>query len=192
MESQVRTCVTRPGGSPGSPSGARPGGRARQRAPGGRAYHGARPGTARRSNVDTSSPPRGPTTRGRKQWGRVRCQTGGSDTGRSGRTRPGQQRLTLGTWNVTTLVGKEPDLVREAERYRLDLVGLTFTHSKGSGTQVLDKGYTLFFSGVAQGVRSQAGVGILTSPRLGAPVGEWGTCGGFHSLTGGLQRTRGR
>ena len=96
----------------------------------------------------------------------MRCQQGGSDTRGVGRTAPGRQRLTLGTWNVTTLVGKEPDLVREVERYGLDLVGLTSTHSKGSGTKVLDKGYSLFFSGVAQGVRAQAGVGILTSPRL--------------------------
>ena len=173
MENLKRKCVTRPGGSPGPSSGARPGGRARQRAPGGRAYHGARPGSARRSYVDTFSPPRGPTTRGRKQWGRVRCQTGGSDNRVFRRTGPGQQRLTLGTWNLTTLMGKEPELVCEMERYQLDLVGLTSTHSKGSGTKVLDKGWTLFFSGVAQGVRAQAGVGILTSPRLSSATLEF-------------------
>ena len=93
---------------------------------------------------------------------------GGGDSGSFRQTNPGQQRLTFGTWNVTKLAGKEPELVREVERYRLDLVGLTSTHSKDSGTKLLDKGWTLFFSGVAQGVRAQAGVGILTSPRLSA------------------------
>jgi len=29
-------------------------------------------------------------------------------------------------WNVTSLAGKEPELVREVERYQLDMVGLTF------------------------------------------------------------------
>ncbi|TWW53371.1 hypothetical protein D4764_0259800 [Takifugu flavidus] len=38
-----------------------------------------------------------------------------------------------GTWNVTCLVGKEPELVREVEKFRLDIVGLTSMHSKGSG-----------------------------------------------------------
>ena len=60
---------------------------------------------------------------------RVRCQKGGSESRGSRRTRPGRQKLALGTWNVTSLGGKEPELVREVDRYQLDLVGLTFTHS---------------------------------------------------------------
>uniref|UniRef100_UPI0037E775E1 G-protein coupled receptor 4-like n=1 Tax=Semicossyphus pulcher TaxID=241346 RepID=UPI0037E775E1 len=53
-------------------------------------------------------------------------------------------------WNVTSLVGKEPELVREVERYQLQIVGLTSTHSSGSGTNILERGWTLAFSGVAQ------------------------------------------
>ena len=52
--------------------------------------------------------------------------------------------------------------MREVERYQLDMVGLTSTHSTGSGTKLLERGWTLYFSGVAQGVRRQAGVGILS------------------------------
>jgi len=64
--------------------------------------------------------------------------------------------------------------VREVDRYQLDMVGLTSTHSTGgSGTKLLERGWTLSFSGVAQGVRCQAGVGILTSPRLSAAVLEF-------------------
>uniref|UniRef100_A0AAQ4NW66 Endonuclease/exonuclease/phosphatase domain-containing protein n=1 Tax=Gasterosteus aculeatus aculeatus TaxID=481459 RepID=A0AAQ4NW66_GASAC len=81
--------------------------------------------------------------------------------------------LALGMWNVTSLGGKEPELVREVERYQLDLVGLTSTHSLGSGTTLLDRGWTLFYSGVAHGVRRQAGVGILISPRLSAATLEF-------------------
>ena len=60
------------------------------------------------------------------------------------------RQLVLGTWNVTSLAGKEPELVREVERYQLDMVGLTSTHSTGSGTKLLERGWTLHFSGVAQ------------------------------------------
>ncbi|KAK3554961.1 hypothetical protein QTP86_001863 [Hemibagrus guttatus] len=51
----------------------------------------------------------------------------------------GTQNLAFGTWNVTSLWGKEPELVREVERYRLEIVGLASTHSLGSGTQLLER-----------------------------------------------------
>ncbi|XP_034049376.1 uncharacterized protein LOC117530597 [Thalassophryne amazonica] len=60
------------------------------------------------------------------------------------------QMLALGAWNITSLWGKELELVREVECYQLDLVGLASTHSLGSGTILFDKGWTLFFSEVAQ------------------------------------------
>ena len=56
--------------------------------------------------------------------------------------------------------------MREAERYRLDIVGLTSTHSVGSGTRLLERGWTLHFSGVARGERRRAGVAFLVAPRL--------------------------
>ncbi|KAK0144267.1 hypothetical protein N1851_017353 [Merluccius polli] len=61
-----------------------------------------------------------------------------------------------GTWNVTYLVGKEPELVRKVEKFRLDIVGLTSMHSKGSGTSLLERGWTLFHAGVATGVLESA------------------------------------
>ncbi len=42
------------------------------------------------------------------------------------------------------------------------------THSVSSGTKLLDRGWTLFFSEVAQGVRHRASVWIPTSHRLSA------------------------
>lgn len=39
--------------------------------------------------------------------------------------------------------------MEEVERYRLDKVGLILTHSAGSGTQVLERGWTLSHAGVA-------------------------------------------
>ena len=78
----------------------------------------------------------------------MRCHMGGSEGQGPRRTRPGQQTLALGTWNVTSLWGKEPELVREVERYRLDLVGLTSTH-----VSVLEP-------------YSWIGVGLFSSPEL--------------------------
>uniref|UniRef100_A0A8D2ZX27 Endonuclease/exonuclease/phosphatase domain-containing protein n=1 Tax=Scophthalmus maximus TaxID=52904 RepID=A0A8D2ZX27_SCOMX len=177
MDNRGRGKGTQPGGSPGPPSGARPRRRARRRAPSGRVCHGARPGTARKSFVaPTSSPSCGPTTHRKNRWCRVRCHTGGSGGRGPRRTGPGLQKLALGTWHVTSLCGKEPELVREVERYQLDLVGLTSTHSFGSGIVLLDRGWTLFFSGFAQGERRRAGVGILTNPRLSAAVLEFSLC----------------
>ena len=89
------------------------------------------------------------------------------------RTDPRLQKLALGTWNVTSLGGKEPELVREVEKFRLDVVGLTSTHSKGSGTSPLERGWSLFHSGVAAGERRRAGVALLVAPWLSASVLEF-------------------
>ncbi|KAK3531804.1 hypothetical protein QTP70_029732 [Hemibagrus guttatus] len=67
------------------------------------------------------------------------------------------KNLAFGTWNVTSLGGKEPELVREVEQYRLEIVGLDSMHSLGSGTQLLERGWTLFYSGVPHGI----GVSLL-------------------------------
>ncbi len=100
--------------------------------------------------------------------------------GLGGGQRPGPRRpdlwswkLTLGTWNITSLGGKEPELVREVERYQLEIVRLTSTHSLGSGTQLLEKGWTLFYSGVAHGERRRAGVGLLIAAQLSCHVLEF-------------------
>ncbi|KAK3507862.1 hypothetical protein QTP70_002083 [Hemibagrus guttatus] len=69
--------------------------------------------------------------------------------------------------------GKEPELVREVERYRLEIVGLASTHSLGSGTQLLERGWTLFFSGVPHGERHRAGLGLLIAPQLNRHVLEF-------------------
>lgn len=61
----------------------------------------------------------------------------------------------------------------EVERFRLDIVGLTSTHSLGSGTRLLERGWTLHFSGVARGERRRAGVGLLISPQLSRHVLEF-------------------
>uniref|UniRef100_A0A672FKK9 NACHT domain-containing protein n=1 Tax=Salarias fasciatus TaxID=181472 RepID=A0A672FKK9_SALFA len=58
-------------------------------------------------------------------------------------------------------------------RYWLDIVGLTSTHSLGSGTQLLEKGGTVHFSGVARGDKRQACGGLLIAPQLSCHVLEF-------------------
>ena len=89
------------------------------------------------------------------------------------RSRVNHHQLLFGNWNVLTLTGKELELVEEAKRYRLDIVGLSSTKRRGSGTVELDGGWKLFYSGADPTMSAQAGVGILTSPRLSDCVSDW-------------------
>lgn len=57
-------------------------------------------------------------------------------------------------WNVTTLGGKELQLVQEAEQCQLEIVRLTSTLTLGSGNKLLDEGWALSLSEVAQSSRT--------------------------------------
>ncbi|KAK3517159.1 hypothetical protein QTP86_003882 [Hemibagrus guttatus] len=144
----------------------------RRRAPGGRVFAcGTRPGTARRNDV--GPPSRRPTTRRKEHKGPVQYVLGSGHGRGPRRPKPWTKNLAFGTWNVTSLGGKEPELVREVERYRLEIVRLASTHSLGSGTQLLERGWTLFYSGVPHGERRRAGVGLLIAPQLSRHVLEF-------------------
>ena len=88
------------------------------------------------------------------------------------RNREREQKLHIGTWNVTSLTGKEAELVDEAIRYRLDIIEVSSTKRKGTETLILKKRWQLFYSGVDPALHAQAGVGILTNPRLAERVVE--------------------
>uniref|UniRef100_A0A8C6K918 Endonuclease/exonuclease/phosphatase domain-containing protein n=1 Tax=Nothobranchius furzeri TaxID=105023 RepID=A0A8C6K918_NOTFU len=169
MDVQSKSRSTRPGGLPGSHPGGRPVVEACRRAPRGRAFaHGARPGTAQTRYMGSSNC--GPTTSRRNMKCPVQCGSGGRPRREPWRSDSQTRKLVFGTCNITSLAGKEQELVAEVQRYRLDIVGLTSTHSIGSGTQVLERGWTLSFAGVAPGERRRAGVGFLLTPRLSACV----------------------
>ncbi|KAI3364498.1 hypothetical protein L3Q82_011284, partial [Scortum barcoo] len=95
----------------------------------------AQPEMATWARLPVGSPPAGRSMRGRCNVVWVAVVAGGL-----GRPNPWTKTLAIGTWNVTSLGGKEPELeMREVERYRLEIVGLTSTHSLGSGTQLLER-----------------------------------------------------
>ena len=79
----------------------------------------------------------------------------------------------MGNWNILTFTGKELELVEKATRYHLDIVGVSSTKRRGSGTVNLDGGWKLFFSGADPSMSARASVGILTSPRLFDCVSLW-------------------
>ena len=55
-------------------------------------------------------------------------------------SRVNHHQLLLGNWNILTLTGKELELVEEAKRYHLDIIGVSSTKRRGSGTVDLDGG----------------------------------------------------
>ena len=71
-----------------------------------------------------------------------------------------------GLGNVFSLTVKEQELVEEAKRYRLDIVGISATKRHGSGIVQMGDGWRLFYFGVHPIVSAQVGVGILTSAQV--------------------------
>ena len=88
-------------------------------------------------------------------------------------SRVNHHQLLLGNWNILTLTGKELELVEEAKRCHPDIIGVSLTKRRGSGTVDLDGGWKLFYYGVNPSMSAQAGVGIFTSPRLSDYVSDW-------------------
>ena len=53
-------------------------------------------------------------------------------------SRVNHHQLLLGNWNILTLTRKELEMVEEAKRYHLDIIGVSSTKRRGSGTVDLD------------------------------------------------------
>ena len=94
------------------------------------------------------------------------------------RVRPNLRDLAIGNWNVSSLTGKEQELVCEAQQYRRDIVGILSTKRRGSGTVELNGGWKIFYSGVDAAMSAQAGVGLLVSPNIAECVVDWVLLGG--------------
>ena len=79
----------------------------------------------------------------------------------------------MGNWNIPTLTGKELKLFEKAKQHHFDIGEFFSTKKRGSGSVNLDGGWKLFYSGADPRMSAQAGVGILTSPRLSDCVSDW-------------------
>ena len=92
--------------------------------------------------------------------------------------RPTCRDLAIRNWNVSSLTGKEQELVWEAQQYRLDIVAISSTKRRGSGTVELSHGWKIFYSGVEAAMSAQAGFGLLVSPHIADCVVDWVSLGG--------------
>lgn len=94
--------------------------------------------------------------------------------GRISRRQPSKKRnMIMGTWNITSLTGKEVEIVEEMEKYKIAILGLSETKKKGTGDIQLDKGYTLKYSGVGKDQRAKEGVGIILNKETSDRVIFW-------------------
>jgi exonuclease III len=83
------------------------------------------------------------------------------------------KEMRFGTWNIKSLNGKKVVIVREMEKYRLELLGLSEVKKKGSGEKRLEKGFILRYSGVPAINRAKEGVGVIVSDELDKRVIIW-------------------
>ena len=101
-------------------------------------------------------------------------------------SRVNHHQLLLGNWNILTLTGKELELVEEAKRYHLNIIGVSSTKRRGSGTVHLDDGWKLFYSGADPSMHAQAGVGFSQAPfvRLCVRLDSFGITGLYVEAQG--------
>ena len=80
------------------------------------------------------------------------------------------QVLNVATWNVRTMTphGSMEQITREAERLRIDVLGIAETHWMGNGREK-DGRWELFYSG---GDTRYAGVGIMVTSRVKDAITE--------------------
>lgn len=118
-------------GALGHPFGARPGDGDQRQMPGGQAgNHAAHEGHPLMGSAHVR--------RAIVVW--VQCELWGGRRQGPWWSNPQLQNLALGTWNVPSLAGKEPMLVRKVKTFQLEKVGLTSTHTPWALESVLLNG----------------------------------------------------
>ncbi|KAI3358274.1 hypothetical protein L3Q82_003272 [Scortum barcoo] len=136
------------------------------------------PGRAQPEMADVGPPSSRLTTRRKVHEGPVQCGLGSSRGGGPRRPNPWTKTLAIGTWNVTSLGGKEPELkgVREVERYpardsRAHLHACIAWALEPSSLRGAGPSTTLELPRVSE--RRRAGVGLLIAPQLSRHVLEF-------------------
>lgn len=81
--------------------------------------------------------------------------------------------LRIATWNIQTLTGKEPELVDEMKKYKVDILGVSEARKKASGTKILNNNYVLRYSGTPWNERAKEGVAIIVSEEMDSKITQW-------------------
>ena len=89
----------------------------------------------------------------------------------------GEKWITIfGTWNVTSVTGKECEIAEEMRKYKIQTFGVGKTKKKRSGEQTLNQSYVFLYSGTDKKVQvKQKGVGIVMGEGYRQKGGRMGT-----------------
>lgn len=82
--------------------------------------------------------------------------------------------MNFGTWNIKGLRTKQKEVIAEIRRLQMDIVVLTETKRKGTGTEQLEN-YVHIYSGVDKANRAKAGVSLLISKKFAKNIKDWST-----------------
>ena len=103
-----------------------------------------------------------PNPQGRLSLDVAVAKSGPANSGIQHRLLSPKANISIGTWNVRTLhqEGRTELFIREIQRYKWDIIGLSETHWTGSGTKTVE-GYNIIFSGHQD--KHISGVALLLS-----------------------------
>lgn len=85
----------------------------------------------------------------------------------------GNNNLKIGTWNLTSLRGKECELVQEMEEYKIQIMGISETKKCGKGKTKIAESCTMYYSGVDKDHRAKEGVGIVVTEEIEKRISEF-------------------
>ena len=73
--------------------------------------------------------------------------------------------MNYGTWNVQDIRRKFEEITSELGKLKIDVIGLTETKRKGTGTETV-RIYAHLYSGVSNDRRGERGVSILINKKF--------------------------
>ena len=94
-----------------------------------------------------------------------RQRLGKTDSLYNKRHRARKRLMNYGTWNVQGIRGKMEEIMSELGKLKMDVIGLTETKRKGTGSEIVG-GYVHLYSGVPRDRRAETGVYILIKKGL--------------------------
>ncbi|MBJ4962429.1 hypothetical protein JGF25_23625, partial [Salmonella enterica subsp. enterica serovar Mbandaka] len=82
------------------------------------------------------------------------------------------EEIRISTTNVRGIWGKEPELAKEMQKFRLNIVGISETKQRLSGGSVVSDGYHMNYAGVKKG-HVHAGVAIAYDKTMADGLIKW-------------------
>jgi len=80
--------------------------------------------------------------------------------------------MNYGTWNVQGIRGKMKEITSKLGKLKMDVIGLTETERKGTGSEKVG-GYVHLYSGVSKDRSAERGLSILIKTKLKKGITNW-------------------